>query len=276
MNILFCGDRCMEDGLIITILSLLENTDDQLHIYVFTMGITTEAKQFFPLSEKTADYLDARVKEKDPENFVKLMDLTEMYKSELPWANLQTRFTPYCMLRLFADEIPEIPDRLLYLDSDVICRKDVREFYEQDLEGCEIAGVLDHYGRFFFRTRLFHMDYLNSGVLLLDMKKIRETGLFKECRAMCRNKKMFMPDQSALNKLAKGKKICKKKYNEQIKLHNNTVIQHFSTRFRYFPWVHTQTVKPWQIDSVHRVLKLFEYDDLLEKYKQAKTEIENL
>lgn len=32
-----------------------------------------------------------------------------------------TRFTPCCMLRLYADRIPELPDRLLYLDTDVLC-----------------------------------------------------------------------------------------------------------------------------------------------------------
>ncbi len=36
---------------------------------------------------------------------------------------MKTRFTPCCMLRLFADEILELPDKILYLDNDVICRK---------------------------------------------------------------------------------------------------------------------------------------------------------
>ena len=81
-----------------------------------------------------------------------------------------------------------------------------------------------------------------------------------------RNKKMFMPDQSAINKLSTYKKIQPRRYNEQRKLHENTVLQHFTTSFRFFPWLRTLTVKPWQIDRVHSELKLFEYDDLLDEY----------
>ncbi len=274
MNILFCGDRYIEDGLIIAVTSLLKNTEEELHIFIFTMGITTEKKEYMPVSAYTADYLDGYVKKKNPASSVVRMDLTSMFWKELPDANMETRFTPYCMLRLFADEIDQIPGRILYLDGDVICRKDIREFYHQDMTGFEVAGVLDYYGGWFFRRNPFRRDYINSGVLLLNMDKIRETGLFKKCRQRCREKKMFMPDQSAINKLAQGKKICKRRYNEQRKLHRKTVVQHFTTSFRFFPWLHTLTVKPWQIDRVHRELKLFEYDDILQEYKTIKARIE--
>ncbi len=274
MNILFCGDRYIEDGLMIAVASLLENTDEVLHIFIMTMEISVDKKHYLPVSVRTSDYLDTYVKQKDPENSVTLIDITDLYKSELPGPNIDTRFTPYCMLRLFADQIDEIPDRILYLDGDVICRKDIREFYWQDMDGYEVAGVLDHYGKWFFRRHLFGFDYLNSGVLLLNMALIRQTGLFKKCRERCRTKKMFMPDQSSINKLAQSKKICARKYNEQKKLHKDTIIQHFTTTFRFIPWLHTLTVKPWQIERVHSELKLYEYDDILEEYKTIKARIE--
>ncbi len=274
MNILFCGDRDTEDGLIIAVISLLRNTDEPLNIYIFTMKMASKAKQCYPVTARTADYLDARVKEKNPQNFVRRMDLTDMFLGEMPVANMGSRFTPYCMLRLFADEIPEIPDRLLYLDTDIICRRDPKEFYDQDMDGFEVAGVLDHYGKWVFRTNLLHMDYVNSGVLLLNMALIRQTHLFKKCRNMCRAKKMFMPDQSAINKLAHGKKLCARKYNEQGKLHRDTVIQHLATTLHAFPVPHYLTVKPWQIERMHRKLKIHEYDDILKEYLQVKSEIE--
>ncbi len=276
MNILFCGDRYMEDGMIISILSLLKNTEDVLHIYILTMGITTQTKQYFPLPAATAVRLDEYVKKKNPDNSVTVTDLTERYQTEIPTPNLETRFSPLCMLRLFADEMEEIPSRILYLDADVVCRQDIREFYEQDMEGWELAGVLDYYGRVFFRRHPFHMDYLNSGVLLLNMEEIRRTGLFRKCREQCRTKKMFMPDQSSLNRLAQKKKICAGKYNEQRRLRRDTVMQHFTTTFRFFPWLHTLTVKPWQIDQLHRKLKIHEYDDILAEYKKLKHALEGL
>ncbi len=238
------------------------------------MKMTSKKKQCFPVSARTVAYLDAYVKGKNPENFVIRMDLTEMFSEEIPVANMDTRFTPYCMLRLFADRIPEIPDRLLYLDTDIICRKDPLEFYEQDMGDCEVAGVLDHYGKWFFRRNPLHMDYINSGVLLLNMKKIRQLHLFTRCRNMCRTEEMFMPDQTAINKLARGKKLCSRKYNEQGKLHLDTVIQHLATTLHAFPVPHYLTVKPWQIERMHRKLKLYEYDDILEEYINVKSKIE--
>ncbi len=274
MNILFCGDRYIEDGLIIAVTSLLKNTDDVLHIYILTMDISTSTDHYHPISSHMAEYMDSYVKEKDPANSVTLLDITRLYSSELPLANMNTRFTPYCMLRLFSDRLDEIPDRILYLDVDVICRRDLREFYYQDLDGYEFAAVLDHYGKWFFRRNIFHFDYINSGVMLLNMKMIRQTGLFTKCRQMCRTKKMFMPDQSAINKLAQSKKFCPVRYNEQKRLRRKTVIHHFTTEFRYIPVPHILTIKPWEIERVHSELKIHEYDDILRQYKKIKSEIE--
>lgn len=130
----------------------------------------------------------------------------------------------------------------------------------------KLYGALDYYGKLFFRKNLFEFDYINSGVLLLNLGKIRETGLFQKCRERCQTKKMFMPDQSAINKLVTSKKIVPRKYNEQKKLQEDTVFQHFTTGFKFFPWIRIVTIKPWQIDELHNKLKIYEYDDILEVY----------
>ncbi|MCI5575260.1 MAG: hypothetical protein MR379_06790, partial [Clostridiales bacterium] len=54
-------------------------------------------------------------------------------------------------------------------------------------------------------------------------------------------------------------------YNEQRKLHDDTIFQHFTTSFRFFPWLHAVSVKPWQVEKMHEVLGIHEYDGLLEK-----------
>ena len=85
---------------------------------------------------------------------------------------------------------------------------------------------------------------------------------------------MFLPDQSAINKLCESKKIWPRKYNEQRKLHANTVFQHFTTSFRLFPWFHTVSVKPWNIDGMHKTLGLYQYDELLSRYIKYKESYE--
>ena len=266
MNILYCGDENIEDGLIISILSLLKNVKEELHIYVLTMDIQNEKRKFKGISSLSINYLDEKVKNTNQNNFVKKIDIADLFNKELPIKNMETRFTPYCMLRLFVDKIPDMPDKILYLDTDVVCRKDCSEFYNQDISQYELVGVLDYYGKWFFRKNLFKLDYINSGVLLLNLDKIKETKLFEKCRERCRNEEMFMPDQSAINKIATTKNIQSRKYNEQRRLHEDTVFQHFTTSFRFFPWLHTLTIKPWQIDRVHNELKINEYDDIFEEY----------
>lgn len=273
MNILFCGDRNVQDGLLITVLSLLENTQEHLDIYVLTLDMSMNGRIYSPIEQTFVDYLNETVSAQyDDRLYTKLIDTTDLFKDETPDANLSTRFTPCCMLRLFADKIDEIPDRILYLDTDVICRRDFGDFYYQNMDGVEIAGVLDYYGSWFFRKNIFKRDYLNSGVLLMNMCELRKTGLLSSCRHMCTTKQMFMPDQSALNKLSVSKRICERKYNDQRRLHSDTVFQHFTTHFKFFPYVRTETVKPWQTEEVTTILHIpeSEYGALFAKYYDIK------
>lgn len=136
-----------------------------------------------------------------------------------------------------------------------------------------LHGSLDYYGKWFFKNKKIKFNYINSGVLLLNLEKIRQTKLFKRAREMCKEKKMFMPDQSSLNKLSVNKKIEQRKYNEQRRLRKDTVFQHFTTSFRLLPFFHKVTIKPWNIDKVHKKLKIFEYDDILYGYKSIQKEI---
>lgn len=272
MNILYCGDENIEDGLIISILSLLRNVKEKLKIYVLTIE-QIENRKINGVTKYSIEFLDKRAKEVNKSNFVKRIDITDLFNRELPIKNIETRFTPCCMLRLFADKIPEIPDKILYLDTDIVCRKDCSEFYNQNINDYELAGVLDYYGKWFFKKNIFKFDYINSGVLLLNIAKIKETKLFEKCRKLCKEKEMFMPDQSAINKIAVSKKIMPRKYNEQRKLHKDTVLQHFTTSFRFFPWFHALTIKPWNIDKVHKELKIREYDSIFEEYTEIMNEM---
>ncbi|WP_294891334.1 glycosyltransferase [uncultured Lactobacillus sp.] len=276
MNILFCGDHNAEDGILIATLSLLKNSGAQeLHIYILTMYTQSYHKKFQPFSKQAADYLKSLLVKQNPQNTLKLMDCTGLFVREPLIANMSTHFTPYAMLRLFADEIPQLPNKILYLDADVIVRRSLVNFYQQDLTGTELVGVLDYWGRFFFHNLHEHkvFDYVNSGVLLLNLPEIRKTNLFARVRHLLQTRTVLMPDQTALNRYAREKKIAPRRYNEQYKLQPDTVIQHFTTSFRFWPVFHTLTVKPWDVQRVHKVLKLHEYDDILTNYLNVKSNL---
>ncbi len=263
MNILFCGDRGVCQGIFLSALSICQNTRCDIHFYILTASV--QGREAIPQS--FADSLRNTVQEKHKGHQVILLDITEQFHGYLPLANMGTRFTPLCMLRLFADSIPEIPDKILYLDTDVLCNGDFKELYDMDMSDYDIAGVPDRYGKWFFGNILMH-NYLNSGVLLMNMKKICDDDLFEKCRKMCRDKKMLMPDQSALNKLAVKRKLPGK-YNNQGKMKKDTVFKHFTTFFKFLPRFRVVTIKPWQVDKLHNELKIFEFDDILEEYQRS-------
>lgn len=268
--VLYCGDSHMKDGLLISVLSLTEHCNVPLDVFILTARLTSHQRSFQPLTENDVTQIRSIVQQANPSGTVHLMDITDLVQKNPPLANIDTRFTPYCMLRLYADQIEQIPDRILYLDTDIICRRPFDRFYCQPMKDADLTAVLDYYGRWFFRQHYWHVlpEYFNSGMLLLNMAEIRRDGLFARCRESCAHKWMFMPDQSSLNKLCKKRIIAPRRFNDQRRFHSDTVFQHFTTSFRLWPILHTVTVKPWQVDEVHSQLGLHEYDGILSDYER--------
>lgn len=266
MNILYCGDNNIKDGLIISILSLIKHTNEELNVYVFTM----KYDKYKPLSKDVIKVLDKKLKENNKNSKIELIDITNIVMNFLPTANLSTRFTPYCMLRLFADKVDNIPNKILYLDNDVVALKDFSELYNLDITDYDVAGVFDYYGSHVYRKKILIRDYLNSGVLLMNLKRIKDNNLFEKCRIRCRDKEMLLPDQEAINTYCSKKLIINRIYNEQHKTTNKTVFRHYTTTFKFFPKFRTQTVKPWMIEELHNILKDYRIDDILDEYKIIK------
>ena len=102
----------------------------------------------------------------------------------------------------------------------------------------------------------------------MNMKRIRETKLLSRALNLCNKKKVFLPDQTAINKFAKRKLILPSKYNEQKRLKDKTIIRHFSMSLKFFPKFKKQNIKPWHIDDVHNILKIHEFDDIFDNYKR--------
>ena len=63
-----------------------------------------------------------------------------------------------------------MPDKLLYLDIDMMANDDISKLYNIDISDYEYAAVKEKYG-----SILLYPDYINAGMLLLNMKKIKET-----------------------------------------------------------------------------------------------------
>ena len=211
------------------------------------------------------------LRRKNPENAVTLLDVTDLYEKEFGGcANEGAYCTPYTLLRLLADLIPEIPDKLLYLDIDIMIANDIRQLYEIDVTDYEYAAVKEKYGCWLIRP-----DYFNAGMLLFNMKRVRETGLLEKARELIRTKKMLFADQTAIFKATTKKKLISRIYNEQSKFdRKGTVVCHFCKRLLLLPYPRTENYKQWQIEEIHKYLKCYTFDSDLEEYLRLKAEFE--
>lgn len=272
VNILLCGNKKVFDGALTQLLSMTNRTQETIHGYIMTMDLTRVREDFTAITDEQIDFLNSVLRKKNPENLVEKLDVTELYEQEFHECVNETAYcTPYTLLRLLADMMPGIPDKLLYLDIDIMIANDIRELWEIDVADCEYAAVKEKYGCWLIRP-----DYFNAGMLLMNMAKIRETGLLAKARELIRTKKLLFADQSAIFKSTTRKKLLPRRFNEQSRFdRKDTVVCHFCKRLMFRPYPHTENYKQWQVEEIHRYLHCHTFDRDLEEYLALKAEFES-
>ena len=276
INIMFAGNTKVFDGMTITLLSMVKHTKCQINAFCLTMDLRDVDARFAPITEEQRAFLEKILTEVNPNSSLKLLDITDLFRKEMiNSVNLRNHFTPYSMLRLFADMIEEIPDKILYLDTDTVINNNLEELYNINVDDYELGAVTDIYN-WASPSRWFKKFYFNAGVLLLNMKKIRETKMLEKTRYLCLTKRMAYMDQDALNKSAKLVKQLPEKFNSKDVYYEDIVVHHFcnvregSCKF-IGKWWHR--IKPWEVDFVKA--KMSAYDDILDKFLELKAEFNN-
>lgn len=100
MNILYCGDKPMQKGILLSSMSLIKNVDEPLNIYILTVDYREKGINYKPVDKAFAKYLKEKLNKSDIKVNIFLVDVTRYFVEELPEANMQSRFTACCMLRL--------------------------------------------------------------------------------------------------------------------------------------------------------------------------------
>ena len=263
-DILFCGNDGVFDGMLTCMLSILMRTEraEPFHFHIFTMDVTHLDDRYFPLTKEHIALCRRAVREFNKDNRVTVYDVTELYMKHFSGCPNEGAYcSPYTLIRLFADRVRGIPDKLLYLDADIMFNRDVSLLWDTDIEGFEYAAARDHYGKY-----LISPNYINAGVLLFNMAEARRTKLFAKARWWIKHKKLTFADQSALIRATTKKKMLPQRFNDQKFLHRHTVVRHFSKRLFWLPYPHTDNIKQWHIDRVHSVFGYRQFDDIYEHY----------
>ena len=266
INVLFSGNEYVFDGILTCALSIFKRSDVSergVHFYVLTMDVSHLKENYTPIPDKHIEFLDWVVKQYSPKSEVTKIDVTDLYMKEFSnCPNEGAYCSPYTLLRLFADQIPGLPDKILYLDIDVMFNRDIRLLYDIDIEGYEYAAARDHYGKF-----LINPNYINAGVLLFNLKYMKETGILAKARELIKTKKLVFADQSAIIRSTTKRKVLKQRFNDQKFLHKkSTVVRHFSKRLFWLPYPHTDNIKQWHVSRVHKVFGYYCFDDIFYEY----------
>ena len=273
MNILFSGNDKVFDGILTCLLSIFKRTQSKeaFAIYILTMDVSRIKPEYIAISYEKIAFLENVAKEYNSNNRIIKIDVTQIYEQEFAnCPNEQCYCSPYTLLRLFIDLLPEIPDKILYLDVDILFNRDISLLYDTKLDGYEYAASRDHYGKLFI-----HPNYINAGVLLFNMEEAKRTGLLKKARELIKNKKLMFADQSAIYRSTTRKKMLPQRFNDQKFLHKHTVVRHFSKRLFWLPYPHTDNIKQWHVSKVYSVFHYQQFDDVLYEYIYLRGKYQN-
>lgn len=220
--------------------SVLDNTTSFIEFYVLDGGLSKENKAKITSLKNNFSHFSVEFLKIDFDKYFKDFNETERITK-----SMYSRF-------LIPHQKPEIK-KALYSDVDVICMGDIREMFDESLDGYALGAVHETYAegknntQKKARTNISdEHKYFSSGNLLIDCEKWREGNIFEELikinKAYSQN--LLEPDMDILNKYFDNNyKILPSKYcwiNQNYEYFGKPtepiVIRHFNG-----------PVKPWQI-----------------------------
>jgi FkbM family methyltransferase len=161
--------------------------------------------------------------------------IAERLLAQLPYSGPYGGYAA-CYRLLLPQLLPTV-SRVLYLDADILVADAIRPLWETDLGGRSLGAVTNP----LFQSMVPRVrdslgladarDYFNSGVLLLDLQRLRDSGLAEALLTYARKPPVPIPwpDQDSLNAVL---------WQHRLPLHPrwNATSGLFELPRRYMPW----------------------------------------
>lgn len=175
-----------------TLLSVLKNSKVDWNINIIYENLSFETK--YRLDE-IVKYYGSKI------NYIE-MDKEVLKKFKV---GKGTHLSSIVFARLFIPEFLKKEGRAVYLDCDIIVLKPLEELYNMDLEDKSIGVILD--GQKDQKSSLQRLNlslnrtYFNAGVMVMDLKRLRENSKFLKTIDYCLNpdRELQLNEQDALN-----------------------------------------------------------------------------
>lgn len=188
ISVCLASDRNYLQPLSSTIASILSNKreEDELCFYILENTFTDSDRQVLEKLKSITDFEIHYVNVKS--KVLEYVPLTD-----------KDHISVEAYFRLFIPELIPNEDKIIYLDCDIIVESSLAELYTMEPGDAYILGVRDLDARRNMK-RLGTKRYINSGVLLMDSKRMRKDGIisrFVDCIANQRHR-LEMHDQDVI------------------------------------------------------------------------------
>ena len=253
--------------LAVVIKSMLENADSK---YFYNIHIVHEND----LTSENKDKLLSLKTDNSNIIFNEMNSILDVIKDNDDTKLREDYFSLAIFFRIFIPTMFKEYDKAIYIDADVCIPGDISKLYNIELDGNIIGGCIDKsivgikpIEEYFTNVvGVDYREYINSGVLLLDMKKLRELEFDKHFLYLF-DKYHFNnvdPDQAYINAMCKGKikyldNIWDTMPNKNESIINNPMIIHYNL-----------FLKPWHYDNVGYEEYFWEYAKKTPYYDEIK------
>lgn len=248
MDVFFAINNNFADKLCVSVVSLLQNNRHlPVHIHVLSNDLGEDNR--CRLQKIIRRYPGAEISFMTPDQ-----KYFQNLKLSIDYISIETYFR-----YLIADLVPDM-DKALYLDADLVVNGPLDGLWNTPLDAYYVAGVRDGYIEekgYKPQLGLRESDlYINAGVLLLNLRKIRADGMIEKLFAATEKLQdnISFQDQDVINIVFNGRiKEVDSIYNFTVhsvknerKKRSSAVIIHFNGR-----------KKPWNKECRHKLRDLW-------------------
>lgn len=260
INIAYCSTTSHLKNVALSSISILNKTKHRLNFYIFTSSHFNKSHTIFDQIEKEHQY---RVQ------FI--FDFIDFNMIANTFNYKKGNWNPYAFTRILM--INNIPvSKCLYLDTDVFGCGDVYELWKINIGNNLVAGSTDAlpFKRFlkdeYFtqlnscidndellkmnNTGLTHNNYLNAGVLIMNIDELKKIDFINKSIVLWNTKKLLFIDQDLINILVGHRRVvvdikfnkcwfgsfsdCVLRHFNHKKVTNNEAKRHYEDYDYYF------------------------------------------
>ena len=278
--IVFATDSNYVTPTYVAIHSLLRHLNnemrDKIDIYILcSSAIDDKVKEYFSRLHKNIYFEEVRMSNLNLSNELDYISIATYYRIVIP-----EKLSQY--------------DKCLYLDSDIIVRRDITPLISMDMHDNLIIGCKNYFSKEcyteFYKQRCYECGiplldtYVNAGVLLINIKELRGTNLASVMLKDVGKNTYTYNDQDIINKYCYGRiglfsvkynfmvqylkrvRTVSKVLNEDVaKLAHNPVIIHYSTKKK--PWKFKgYLMSNYWVDELNHIEDREVLDDIINPY----------